>query len=245
MAEQAHQVFDQNEFYPAFKRDLNRASALVLISSPYLGGKRLDDLSACLDSSLQRGVRVCVFAQEPTGWKITNSPTAALKQFEAAVEFLNSLGVHVNLRKRIHEKIAVIDGQILWDGSLNMLSHYDSSELVNRWDDRVAAQRATRKFKLDSCDRCPSGWSTHLQASEEHNLVLIGECIQRRRVELGMSQTELAARCKISQSIISKVEMGKRNVHIQTLRQICAALELIMLPAPNHFLPSIMHSLRK
>jgi hypothetical protein len=49
--------------------------------------------------------------------------------------------VEVVLREETHEKIAIIDKQILWDGSLNILSHKDGPESMNRFDDPKKCQR--------------------------------------------------------------------------------------------------------
>jgi hypothetical protein len=45
---------------------------------------------------------------------------------------LRDLGVAVDLRARMHEKIAVLDDRILWHGSLNLLSHRDTRESMLR-----------------------------------------------------------------------------------------------------------------
>lgn len=45
---------------------------------------------------------------------------------------IRELGVVVDLRTSMHEKFAIIDNTILWHGSLNILSHRDTSESMLR-----------------------------------------------------------------------------------------------------------------
>jgi ssDNA-binding Zn-finger/Zn-ribbon topoisomerase 1 len=60
------------------------------------------------------------------------------------VRELRSLGIIVDLRARMHEKIAIIDGHILWHGSLNILSHRDTHESMLRLDSPAACQQLSR-----------------------------------------------------------------------------------------------------
>lgn len=48
------------------------------------------------------------------------------------------------LRARMHEKIAIIDGRILWHGSLNILSHRDTHESMLRLESVAACQQLGR-----------------------------------------------------------------------------------------------------
>jgi hypothetical protein len=54
---------------------------------------------------------------------------------EDAQELIDSLrasGCTVELRSRMHEKLAMIDERVLWHGSLNILSHRDTTESMLR-----------------------------------------------------------------------------------------------------------------
>jgi len=53
----------------------------------------------------------------------------------------------------------------------------------------------------------------------------IGDYIYLRRLEKGMSQTELAAKSRMPQSNLSTIEKGKRDITVSTLRKIAAALD--------------------
>jgi transcriptional regulator with XRE-family HTH domain len=52
---------------------------------------------------------------------------------------------------------------------------------------------------------------------------LSGELVARRRA-LGLSQTELAARMRTSQSAVARIESGDGDVRLSTLERYAAAL---------------------
>lgn len=75
---------------------------------------------------LSRGVVVRVHTRPPED--LSRSPAAIL-------DTLEGMGVEVTLRKRIHHKAAIIDRAIAWEGSLNILQHWDSGEQMTRHKD--------------------------------------------------------------------------------------------------------------
>jgi transcriptional regulator with XRE-family HTH domain len=54
----------------------------------------------------------------------------------------------------------------------------------------------------------------------------IGRAIRRRREELGLSQESFAARCDLHRTYITSVETGRRNVSVDTLSKVAAALSV-------------------
>jgi transcriptional regulator with XRE-family HTH domain len=59
-------------------------------------------------------------------------------------------------------------------------------------------------------------------SSKDYKLFLRHLRAERRRV--GVTQTELAARLKETQTFVSKVERGERRIDVIELRAICSAL---------------------
>lgn len=125
---QDHTVYLQDTFIEALIEDLNRARALVLLQSPFVALPRLAHLEPAIKGCVQRKVRVCAFVQRP---KNPNMYT------NAALNALAGLGVHLNFREEVHEKIAIIDDLVAWDGSLNILSYKESKERMTRWIKRT------------------------------------------------------------------------------------------------------------
>jgi transcriptional regulator with XRE-family HTH domain len=73
-------------------------------------------------------------------------------------------------------------------------------------------------------------------SGKEDEAMRMGEIIRQRRIELGLSQEELAVRCGFkSKSTISKMESGQRTTKQKNLLQVARALDLdpALLVAPE------------
>src|SRR5690606_14572480 len=92
-----------------------------------------------LRAALARGVRVRVLTQPPDS---SRGDTAG--EVRELVQALRGLGVAVDLRARMHEKIAILDERILWHGSLNILSHRDTHESMLRIESAGACSQLAR-----------------------------------------------------------------------------------------------------
>jgi hypothetical protein len=154
-------AFTEGTFYPAFQRDLARVRESVVIFSPFATrpgtGRWVDPLRA----ALARGVRVRILTrppEEPGG--VTRGEVGEL------VRELRDLDVAVGLRARMHEKIAILDGRILWHGSLNILSHRDTHESMLRIESPAACSQLTR-FLSTPAGRSDQGLALHAQEHPE------------------------------------------------------------------------------
>jgi transcriptional regulator with XRE-family HTH domain len=54
----------------------------------------------------------------------------------------------------------------------------------------------------------------------------IGEKIRLYRIRKGMSQEDVAVKCNNHKTQIARIEQGKRNCGIYTLKSICDILEI-------------------
>lgn len=119
-------VFTESTFYPGFYYDVLNAIRFVVVFSPFVtegGTGRWTDL---FRTKLGQGVKIRLVTR-PAKDQGALGDTAG-----RAIDALRRLGVTVDLRQSMHEKVAVIDGQVLWHGSLNIMSHRDTSESMFR-----------------------------------------------------------------------------------------------------------------
>jgi hypothetical protein len=61
-----------------------------------------------------------------------------------AVHSMQELGITVLYTAGHHRKLAIIDGKVLWEGSLNILSQNDSCEIVRRSVSKRLARQMIR-----------------------------------------------------------------------------------------------------
>lgn len=233
------EVYTQDDFLLAFTLNLNQAKALVIIQSPFVTTRRVHQLLPTLRHCIERGVRVCYFYQTPRA----DTPKERLMDMQAALNQLVAIGVHVNARPKIHEKIAVIDGTTLWEGSLNILSHFDSRERMSRWVNPREAMMAVRKHNLDSCHQCSSriGFALTKTANDQQNeLMLIGEALANQRRELGLSQAELGAQVGVSRQTIAAIENGRgRDVTLRTIQRVMREVNWSLRVVPWYAVPAV------
>jgi len=118
-----NQVF----FYKAFQKDLLQAEDKVVIISPFITQNRITSFEAIFRELQRKGVRIFIITKP---FKEQNLSPDLGKEI---VENLSRLNVEVIHRPLSHEKLAIIDGKIIWHGSLNILSHKNTSELMIRF----------------------------------------------------------------------------------------------------------------
>jgi phosphatidylserine/phosphatidylglycerophosphate/cardiolipin synthase-like enzyme len=122
-------LFDQDTFYKAFIRDAANCGSEIIIESPFITTKRAANLLPILRKLTKRGVRVVINTRNPE----EHDGIYRLQAYEA-IENLQMLGALVLFTSGHHRKLAIVDGHILWEGSLNILSQNDSCELMRRID---------------------------------------------------------------------------------------------------------------
>lgn len=132
-------AFTEGTFYPAFLKDLTRARETIVIFSPFATSAGTARWVDSLRAALARGVKTRIVTRPPEefggGWS---------GEVTELIQALRDLGIIVDLRARMHEKIAILDGRILWHGSLNILSHRDTHESMLRLESPAACQQLGR-----------------------------------------------------------------------------------------------------
>lgn len=128
-------LYDQDSFYKAFTADLRQAKSLVVIESPFITTKRMNALLPTIGRLRKQGVRVIVNTKP-----LNEHELSFYVQAEQAIAQLQDLGVKVLLTVGHHRKLAVIDDDTVWEGSLNILSQNDSCEFMRRIHSQLHSQ---------------------------------------------------------------------------------------------------------
>ncbi len=137
-------LLDNQTFYPAFMRDLDRCKRELIIECPFITHKRMNALYPSFRRLTKRGVRVVVNTRDPS----EHEPRMAVEADEAILA-LQNIGVLVLLTDRHHRKIAIVDGEVLYEGSLNILSQNDSCEVMRRIESSELAQDMLSFIKIE------------------------------------------------------------------------------------------------
>lgn len=137
-------LYDQDSFYDTFISDLNRAESEIIIESPFISKSRMVGLLPVIRRASDRGIYIVVNTRHPQEHDERNSVIA-----QAAIEQLQDIGVAVLYTGRLHRKVAIVDRQILWEGSLNILSQSMSCEIMRRTNSIDLAKSMLRFTQLD------------------------------------------------------------------------------------------------
>ena len=121
-------LYDEKAFYRTFLQDLGNAKRNIVIESPYLTERRVNYFISLLGQLRKRKVKIRVNTRHPK----LHSPLMQA-QAEKALRILvgSQIKVYTYSDQR-HWKLAAIDKTILWEGSLNILSHSKSREIMRR-----------------------------------------------------------------------------------------------------------------
>lgn len=118
--------FTEQTFLPAFTQDLEHAQEQVTILAPFVTAAGSSRLAEVLRAAVARSVRVKVVTRPPGRGQVQGQDAAGL------LEALRGLGVSVETRPAMHEKVAFVDRAVTWQGSLNILSYGASTEVMFR-----------------------------------------------------------------------------------------------------------------
>lgn len=138
-------LYDERTFYQAFSQDLLRAEREVVIESPFITRGRMKEVFPIIQKLVNRRVKVFVMTRNPSEHMGVMADQAELEiqRFEAlGVQVLICTGSH-------HRKLAIIDRAVLWEGSLNILSHSKSREIMRRIDGVEFAQEMFQFLRLE------------------------------------------------------------------------------------------------
>lgn len=137
-------LFDEKTFYKQFERDLLRAVHEVVIESPFIATERMNSLYPIFERLINKNVKINVITRMP------EKHIGLMKQqAEDAIRQFEILGVQVFVcTNNHHRKLAIIDRDILCEGSLNILSQSNSREIMRRTEGDTHAQTMFDFIKL-------------------------------------------------------------------------------------------------
>lgn len=138
-------LYNEKSFYTAFSRDLLSAKKEVLIYCPFISKYRSEYFNRILRHLKHRNIAVFIFTRP-----IEEHELLVRSEIKSALGDYEELGACIiYLPGQIHAKVAIIDREILWDGSLNILSQRESKEMMRRTEDEDMAKQVIEHLKLN------------------------------------------------------------------------------------------------
>lgn len=127
-------IFDSESYLPVYEKDLMQARKSIYIASPGLNKNKVRRLIALVEEQQTAGVIVTVITQPAESYPQTRvEPTQALQTA------LTAAGIYVVPQPDLHTHFAVIDQEIVWYGSTNLLSRDKEDDGLMRIGSRDVA----------------------------------------------------------------------------------------------------------
>jgi phosphatidylserine/phosphatidylglycerophosphate/cardiolipin synthase-like enzyme len=121
-------LYNENTFYKKFMSDLANAREEVTIESPFITIKRAGMFIHLFEKLLAKGVKIYIVTRDPR----ENENEMAM-QAENVIQIFEIIGVQTIICSgNHHRKLAILDRKILWERSLNILSQFNSREIMRR-----------------------------------------------------------------------------------------------------------------
>ena len=131
----ANAIFDMDTYEKVFERDLLEANKEIIISSPGLNQIKVNAFVRLIKKKQEDGVKITVVTLNPEGY-----PEEKIEDTKNLVQILENYAVRVKIQDYMHEHFAIIDDQIVWYGSVNLLSRAKGDDNLMRIESKDAAQ---------------------------------------------------------------------------------------------------------
>ena len=131
----ANAIFGMDTYEKVYERDLLEANKEIIISSPGLNQAKVNSFVKLIKPRQEDGVKITVVTLDPEGY-----PEEKIEDTKALVQILKNCGVKVKLQDYMHEHFAIVDDEIVWYGSMNLLSRAKIDDNLMRVKSKDAAQ---------------------------------------------------------------------------------------------------------
>ena len=125
--QKANAIYDIENYAETYWKDLEEANSAVVVSSPRLNNQKVDRIINMLGKRRELGVKVTIVTWHPDAYKYGKDDVRM-----ELMERLRKAGFEIRLVEESCEHYAVIDNEIVWYGSVNLLSKEDVEDNLMR-----------------------------------------------------------------------------------------------------------------
>lgn len=125
--QKANAIYDIENYAETYWKDIEEANLAVVVSSPRLNNQKVDRIIKMLGKRRELGVKVTIVTWHPDAYKYGKDDVRM-----ELLERLRKAGFEIRLVEENCEHYAVIDNEIVWYGSVNLLSKEDAEDNLMR-----------------------------------------------------------------------------------------------------------------
>ncbi|MFF2192303.1 AAA domain-containing protein [Streptomyces sp. NPDC058157] len=141
--------FEHSEVLSAVAWDVERAERSIELYSAFMDPAPVRRWAQMLGTRTAAGLRVTVFTRAPE----EQQEPSRVARHRDLVSLLEAAGCQVEFRERMHEKVVIIDGSVLWHGSKNLLANIGPTDLMMRYTDPASCDRVRRLMEQTRMER--------------------------------------------------------------------------------------------
>jgi len=179
----ASSLWTEDKFHSGLRHDLENAKQFAIIMSPFITQERLQTYMDLFRAKMGEGVNLGIVTRPPYQQGMLDKDNT-----EKVLSYLERIGIRVEKRRSMHQKVVVIDSHIVWFGSLNPLSHRNTQELMFRLENE--------NFTKQVMDECG------LQSPGEESEILVSA------IDIAKIPSRSCSRCGRRMKVIPKGRYG-------------------------------------
>jgi ssDNA-binding Zn-finger/Zn-ribbon topoisomerase 1 len=115
--------------------------------SPFITRERLQTYVDVFRAKVEQGIKWEVVTRPPYQQGMSDK-----SDIGKTLSYLAQIGIKVTQKPSMHEKVIVIDGRVVWFGSLNPLSHRNTRELMFRLENEDFTKQVMKECSLQTPD---------------------------------------------------------------------------------------------
>ena len=143
----ASSLWTEDGFHSGLQHDLESSKRYVIIMSPFITRERLQTYVDMFRAKVEQGIKLEVLTRP-----LYQQGMSDKNDTEKMLSYLAQIGIKVTPRPSMHQKVIVIDGRVVWFGSLNPLSHRNTRELMFRLENEDFTKQVMKECGLQTPD---------------------------------------------------------------------------------------------
>ena len=120
-------IFDMDNYAEIYKQDLFCANREIIISSPAISSRKVDELVIFLKEKQEAGIKIKIVTWKPDMYGYGDS-----EYWMELQDQMRNSGFEMNLVEDYCQHYCIIDREVVWYGSMNFLGKEDSEDNLMR-----------------------------------------------------------------------------------------------------------------
>lgn len=143
--DQTNAIFDSISYRDVYWNDLLRSKREIVISSPVISFRKIDELLKNLGDKQDQGIKITVITWNPDAYGYGDASYWSMLQ-----EQMRTSGIEIQTAEDYCEHYCIIDRKIVWYGSMNFLGKEDADDnLMRICSESVASELMEMTFGVN------------------------------------------------------------------------------------------------